>query len=48
MLESFRVTNLERVRLLADPLKLRIIQCIAEGRKTTRDLAGLLRDRLED
>lgn len=42
MLETYRVNDLEQVRLLADPLKLKIIQSLAEGPKTTRELADLL------
>lgn len=46
MLETYRVTDLEQVRLLADPLKLRIIQAFAEGPKTTRDVADQLGENL--
>lgn len=46
MLETYRVTDLEQVRLLADPLKLRIIQCFAEGPKTTREVADQLGENL--
>ena len=46
MQETYHVTDLEQVRLLADPLKLRIIQCFAEGPKTTRDVAGQLGENL--
>lgn len=46
MLETYRVTDLEQVRLLADPLKLRIIQSFAEGPKTTRDVASQLGENL--
>jgi DNA-binding transcriptional ArsR family regulator len=46
MLETYRVTDLEQVRLLADPLKLRIIQCFAAAPKTTRDVADQLGENL--
>lgn len=46
MLETYRVTELEQVRLLADPLKLRIIQCFAEGPRTTREVADQLGENL--
>lgn len=46
MLETYRVTDLQQVRLLADPLKLRIIQCFAEGPKTTREVADQLGENL--
>jgi DNA-binding transcriptional ArsR family regulator len=46
MLETYRVTNLEQVRLLADPLKLRIIRSFAEGPKTTREVADQLGENL--
>lgn len=46
MLETYRVTDLEQVRLLADPLKLRIIQSLAESPKTTRDVASQLGENL--
>ena len=46
MLETYRVTDLEQVRLLADPLKHRIILSFAEGPKTTRELAEQLGENL--
>lgn len=46
MRETCRVTTLEQVRLLADPLKLRIIQSFAEGPKTTSDVARHLGENL--
>ena len=46
MLENYRVTELEQVRLLADPLKLRIIQVFAEGPRTTREVADQLGENL--
>jgi DNA-binding transcriptional ArsR family regulator len=46
VLETYRVTDLEQVRLLADPLKLRIIQSFAEGPRTTRDVANQLGENL--
>lgn len=39
MLETYRVGDLEQVRLLADPLKLRLIQVFAEGPRTVSDVA---------
>ena len=46
MPETYHVTDLEQVRLLADPLKLRIIQSFAEAPKTTRDVASQLGENL--
>lgn len=42
MLETYRVNDLEQVRLLADPLKLRIIQAFAAGPRTTLQVAESL------
>jgi DNA-binding transcriptional ArsR family regulator len=46
MLETYRVTDLEQVRILADPLKLKIIQSLADGPKTTREIANVLGENL--
>lgn len=46
MLESYRITDLEQVRILADPLKLRILRSLAEGPKTTRVVARELGENL--
>ena len=40
--EVFKIRDLEQVRLLSDPLKLRILQAFAEGAKTTKQVAGEL------
>ncbi|MBT8065677.1 MAG: helix-turn-helix domain-containing protein [Gammaproteobacteria bacterium] len=42
MKEVFKIRDLEQVRLLSDPLKLRILQAFAEGAKTTKQVAGEL------
>jgi len=46
MQEIHRVSDLEQVRLLADPLKLRLIQVFAERPRTVRDAADELGENL--
>jgi DNA-binding transcriptional ArsR family regulator len=46
MLETYRVSNLDQLRLLADPLKLRIIQAFAAGPRTTGQVAESLGENL--
>ena len=42
MQETFKIKELEQIRLLSDPLKLRLLQAFAEGEKTTKQLAAEL------
>jgi DNA-binding transcriptional ArsR family regulator len=37
--ETFKIKNLEQIRLLSDPLKLQLIQAFAEDAKTTKQVA---------
>ena len=46
MLETYRVSDLDQLRLLADPLKLKLIQAFAEQPRTTRDVAEELGENL--
>ncbi len=46
MLDTYRVSDLEQLRLLADPLKLRIIQAFAGGPRTTGQVAESLGENL--
>ena len=46
MQETFKIKDLEQVRLLADPLKLRLLQAFAEGEKTTKQVAAELGERI--
>jgi DNA-binding transcriptional ArsR family regulator len=46
MLETYRVSDLDQLRLLADPLKLRIIQAFAAGPRTTSQVAESLGENL--
>lgn len=46
MLETFKISDLEQLRLLSDPLKLRLLQAFAEGPKTTREVADSLDENL--
>ena len=39
MKETYKIQNLEQVRLLSDPLKLRLIQAFAEAERTTKDVS---------
>ena len=39
MQETFKIKDLEQVRLLADPLKLDLLRAFAEGDKTTKNVA---------
>jgi len=38
--ETHKIKDLETIRLLADPLKLQLLQAFAEGDKTTKEVAG--------
>jgi predicted ArsR family transcriptional regulator len=40
--ETFKIKDLEQIRLLSDPLKLQLLQAFAEGAKTTKQVAGEL------
>lgn len=42
MQESHKISDLETVRLLSDPLKLRLLQAFADSAKTTKQVAGEL------
>lgn len=42
MKEIYKIRDLEQVRLLSDPLKLRLIQAFAESAKTTKQVAAEL------
>lgn len=42
MQETYKIKDLEQVRLLSDPLKLELLQAFAEGDKTTKDAARAL------
>lgn len=42
MQESYKIQDLEQVRLLSDPFKLRLIQAFAEGPKTAKQVAAEL------
>lgn len=42
MKETYKIRDLEQVRLLADPLKLRLVQAFAESAKTTKQVAAEL------
>ena len=46
MQETFHVTDLDQLRLLSDPLKLRLVQAFAEGPKTVREAADALGENL--
>ncbi len=46
MLDTLRIKDLEQVRLLADPLKLKLIQAFADGPRTTGDVAKELGENL--
>jgi DNA-binding transcriptional ArsR family regulator len=46
MLKTFKISHLEQLRLLADPLKLKLLQAFAEGPKTTREIAEALGENL--
>jgi len=43
MQEVFKISDLEQIRLLADPFKLSIMQEFAEGERTTGDVARALK-----
>lgn len=42
MEETFKIKDLDKVRLLSDPLKLDLLQAFAEGEKTTKEAATAL------
>jgi len=42
MTDTFKIKDLAQVRLLSDPLKLRILQAFAERERTTKDVAAEL------
>ena len=42
MPDTFKIQSLEQVRLLSDPLKLRLLLAFAEGDKTTKQVAAEL------
>lgn len=42
MKETYQIKDLEQVRLLSDPLKLRLLQAFAEGPRTTKQVAAEL------
>lgn len=42
MKETFKINNLEQIKLLSDPLKLQLIQAFAEDAKTTKQVAAEL------
>ena len=42
MKETYRIRDLETVRLLSDPLKLQLLQAFADGPKTTKQVAAEL------
>ncbi|MDX1499710.1 MAG: helix-turn-helix domain-containing protein [Woeseiaceae bacterium] len=46
MRETYRVSDLDQLRLLADPLKLKLIQAFAEQPRTTREVADELGENL--
>ena len=45
-MKTCKISDLETVRLLADPLKLRLLQVFAEGPATTREVAERLGEKL--
>jgi DNA-binding transcriptional ArsR family regulator len=46
MLDTYRIGTLDHVRLLSDPLKLRILQILAERESTAREIAAALGDKV--
>ena len=42
MEETYKIRDLDQVKLLSDPLKLELLQAFAEGEKTTKDAAVAL------
>ena len=42
MKETFKISDLDQIRLLSDPLKLQLLQAFAEREKTTKQVAGEL------
>ena len=41
-LESYTLTDLEQIRILADPLRIRILECFCQQERTTKQVADLL------
>lgn len=46
MRETYRISDLDQLRLLSDPLKLKLIQAFAEQPRTTREVADALGENL--
>jgi predicted ArsR family transcriptional regulator len=46
MMDIYKITDLEQVRLLADPLKLQLLQAFAESPKTTKQVADELGEKV--
>ena len=46
MKDTYKIRDLEQVRLLADPLKLRLLQAFAESAKTTKQAAEELGEKV--
>ena len=46
MKETYQINDLEQVRLLGDPFKLRILQAFAEAPKSTKQVAAELGERI--
>jgi predicted ArsR family transcriptional regulator len=46
MQETYKIKDLEQVRLLSDPLKLKLLQAFAESAKTTMQVAAELGERV--
>ncbi len=42
MTESYKIKHLDQLRLLTDPLKLKLVRAFAEGEKTTKQVAAEL------
>jgi DNA-binding transcriptional ArsR family regulator len=40
MQETYKIKDLEQIRLLSDPLKLQLLRAFAEGEKTTKQVAA--------
>lgn len=46
MKETYKIQDLEQIRLLSDPFKLKLIQAFAEAAKTTKQVAAELDERV--
>lgn len=44
--KTYKINDIEQLRLLGDPLKLRLVQAFAEGEKTTKQVAQELGERI--